>query len=470
MCSKKLLSVALALFSGVAECATIERTLVRQMWPWNGEIRVEYRISGVTDPVDVQVGLSGNGQAIDVPTSAISGDVFSVMGDGIYAITLASPTNWVPQAVKDLSVTLTPVASSTTEANVIYRVYDLVSGACEDITVGSILNGSRGAWHWADPSGACLRPGEANDAAGLNLVWTGFNSDIAYKTTKLVMRYLPAKDQTVNLLNRSDRTGTVPVSCYIGVYEITQKQWELVMGSAAECSWPGDAMPVNTVSYNAIRGAGEANYWNDYSINAGANPPAEGSFLGLLRAKTKADFDLPTRAMWEYASQVNSLWRFASNGKDESACVKAGWNDNSPFDHIPISAAATDANFPGTYAGNAGSKKGPAVVGSYNPNMIGLYDTLGNVVEWCVDWHDGNVNQTNYTDCKGAANVDPEDCTKVWKTNADDKTGYKRFRAGSSYETALTGGMTPNYILSGSGASPDYTGAATGLRVVIVTE
>ena len=470
MKSVKTLCVASVLFSGIAECATIERTLMRQMWPWNGEIRVEYRISGVTDPVDVQIGLSGNGQAIDIPASAISGDVFSVPKDGIYAITLAAPTNWVPQAVKDLSVTLTPVAPSTTEANVIYRVYDLVSGACEDVTVGSILNGSRGAWRWADPSGERLRPGEANDAAGLNLVWTGFNADIAYKTTKLVMRYFPAKGQTARLLNRSDKKETIPVSYFIGVYEITQKQWELVTGSAAECSWPGDAMPVNTVSYDAIRGADEANYWNDYSINAGANPPAEGSFLGLLRTKTKADFDLPTHAMWEYASQVNSLWQLASDGKNASVCAKAGWNDNSPFEHATLDAAKTDANFPGTYAGNAGTSKGPAAVGSYNPNMIGLYDTLGNVMEWCVDWHDGNVRQSDYTDCKGAPNIDPADCTKVWKNKVDDKTGYKRFRAGTSYETAMSSGMTPNYTLSGSGASPNSTGAATGLRVVIVTE
>lgn len=80
------------------------------------------------------------------------------------------------------------------------------------------------------------------------------------------------------------------------------------------------------------------------------------------------------------------------------------------------------------------------------------------------------MRQSDYTDCKGAPNIDPADCTKVWKNKVDDKTGYKRFRAGTSYETAMSSGMTPNYTLSGSGASPNSTGAATGLRVVIVTE
>jgi formylglycine-generating enzyme required for sulfatase activity len=323
-----------------------------------------------------------------------------------------------------------------------------------------------GSWHFADTNAACLEAGVSVHAALTNIVWTGVNSNIVYKTKKLAMRYLPGETAIVNLLNRTDKPGSIGFDYYIGVYEVTQKQWELVAGSPAQCSWVSDLKPVNSVSYNSIRGADETNYWSKMT---GGNAPHPDSFLGKLRARTGVAFDLPTRAMHEYATQANSRWRFANDGNSTSGSKNGAWNDDSPFKNIPISAADIDPNLPGTYDENAGYNVGPSEVGSFACNKVGLFDTIGNVREWCVDWHDAGMKQSNYTELMGAANVDPKDPSLIWKNNKDEKRGSMRYCAGTTYLTSLKSGMTPNYFnAKEAGLAPDGASRDTGLRLVIV--
>lgn len=179
-----------------------------------------------------------------------------------------------------------------------------------------------------------------------------------YRTTKLVLRRIPAgsfvmgSDQT----NGSRRVAlTKPF--YMGVFEITQRQWELVKGS-----WPGfspsssygcgDAYPAYNVSYNDIRGSSSGARWPaSSSVDAS-------SFLGRLRAKTGLDFDLPTEAQWEYACRAGTATTYY-------------WGD------------AMDGAY-AWYYNNSGRTTHP--VGTRTPNAWGLYDMSGNVLEWCRDW------------------------------------------------------------------------------------
>ena len=468
---RKTLFLAMALGTLSLSAATVDRVMVRQMWPWNGAIRIEYKLSGVTAPVDLKVSLAERGTPIALPTSAFSGGVYNVSADGVYAITVTPTADVLPNAVKDLSVKLEPVAPSSTEANVIYRVYDLDTGACENVTVGEILSGNLGAWHWADPASACLKPGEANDAAGTNLVWTGFNSDDVYKTSKLVMRYLPAKGALVHILNYKTSSGVVPDDFWVAVYETTQAQWTKIHGTTPSFRTPGDLKPASNVKYDDIRGAkgpeGEEAkyYW--------PNNPDPDSFLGKLRTKTGAAFDLPSQAVWEYAGQVNSRWATCNNYP-----VKGAYNTNVPFgtedgalgypdpdDPNGRFSWPSDPNYPGTYKGNASTY---ADVGSYAPSVVGLYDFHGNVGEFCVDWSNGNVRQSDQTSLAGAANVDLDDPTmmKAWNTTADPTgKGTKRMIIGSNWSTPLAD-QTPNYTRSN--LDPGTASTSTGFRVVIM--
>ena len=179
-----------------------------------------------------------------------------------------------------------------------------------------------------------------------------------YKTTKLVLRRIwPGVIPT--------RDAATTKSYYIGVFEVTQRQYELVMETRP--SYFNDASlyatrPVEQVSYNMIRGSSNGAKWPSSSAVDSS------SFMGKVRSKTGInEFDLPTEAMWEYACRAGTTTDYNS-GKNCS---------DSAMDEV------------GSYAGNGNVTR---KVGSYQPNTWGLYDMHGNVSEWCLDWYGGAIS------------------------------------------------------------------------------
>ncbi len=241
-----------------------------------------------------------------------------------------------------------------------------------------------------------------------------------YKTTKLVMRRIPAGSFTMgsptNELGRySDEpqhSVTLTKDFYIGVFEVTQKQWERVMGT-----WPSyfnnaayrESRPVEGVSYNEIRGT-VANWPVDGNVDTN-------SFMGLLRAKTGQALDLPTEAQWEYACRAGTTNAL-----------------NSGFD-LTNTAADVHMDAVGRYWYNGGSgydangdvSVGSAKAGSYLPNAWGLYDMHGNVWEWCLDWYEsapagaldppGPASGTGRVLRGGGWYGDARSCRSAYRTN-----------------------------------------------------
>ena len=221
-----------------------------------------------------------------------------------------------------------------------------------------------------------------------------------YRKTKLAMRKIPKGTFTMGSpadeLGRDSRETqhqvTLTKDFYIGVFEVTQKQWELVMGN-----WPSyfnnidvrEVRPVETVSYDDIRGSTAGAEWPSNS-----NVDAD-SFMGKLRQKTGIDaFDLPTEAQWEYACRANT-----------STALNNGTNLVSTDQDMNMGLV-------GRYGYNGGSSESQGVgldgatakVGSYLPNEYGLYDMHGNVCEWSLDWLDVNAySSTAVTDPPGQA-------------------------------------------------------------------
>ena len=131
---------------------------------------------------------------------------------------------------------------------------------------------------------------------------------------------------------------------YLGKFVVTQEQWQAVMGDDNNPSrFKGPRNPVETVN------------WDDCQ-----------AFLSKLNrdldTSGKRKFRLPTEAQWEYACRGDRTthWDF---GDDESELGDYAW-----------------------YLGNNPGRE-PHPVGLKKPNLFGLYDMYGNVMEWCEDWY-----------------------------------------------------------------------------------
>lgn len=199
-------------------------------------------------------------------------------------------------------------------------------------------------------------------------------TDNTCKTTELWLRFIPAghfkmgsNESELGRLGRFETRRLVILTkpYYMGVFEVTQKQWALVMGNNP-ASDKGDTRPVESVSYDDIRGTKEGALWPTSSR------VDMDSFIGKLRERTKHPFDLPTEAQWEYACRAGTVTAF-SNGKD----LTDEYNCKNMMEI-------------GRYPNNRNDGKGKGdthtCVGSYQPNPWGLYDMHGNVLEWNLDY------------------------------------------------------------------------------------
>ena len=140
--------------------------------------------------------------------------------------------------------------------------------------------------------------------------------------------------------NESPRHSVTLSSFEIGKYEVTQGQWEEVMGSnPSYFDTCGDNCPVEQVS------------WNDTQ-----------KFIITLNSQTGQSYRLCTEAEWEYAARAGTETKWYC-GNDESCLDNIAW-----------------------YSYNSERKTHP--VGTKSSNAWGLYDMSGNVYEWVEDWFD----------------------------------------------------------------------------------
>ncbi len=355
--------------------ATVSNVKLSSRWPWNGWVDVDYTLK--TSPAGALALVSLSGQDHDLgralAAKTLSGDgATDAVAAGARRISwnVGADHPGVAAAAFTVDVTAVPVTAPAPGGNGTYMVID--------------LSGGTGA------SGYPVSYLDAVPAGG----WTD-----EYKMTKLVLRRIPAGIFTMG--SPSDELGrydsedqhqvTISRPFYMGVFEVTQKQWELVMG--AKPSYFSNASyyatrPVECVSYNNIRGSSNGAKWPSSS------DVDTTSFMGKLRAKTGlATFDLPTEAQWEYACRAGTTTALNSgkNLTGTSSCANMAEVGRYWY------------NGGNGYSSSCTTSAGTAKVGSYLPNAWGLYDMHGNVWEWCLDWWTSNLGTTAVTDPVGAA-------------------------------------------------------------------
>jgi formylglycine-generating enzyme required for sulfatase activity len=130
---------------------------------------------------------------------------------------------------------------------------------------------------------------------------------------------------------------------------VTQEQWKAVTGDNPS-HFKGEAnLPVENVSWNLCQ-----------------------AFLRQLTQRDGLPYRLPSEAEWEYACRSGTT---------------------TPF-HFGDAISTDQANYDGNYAYGNGKKgvyrEKTTPVGSFPPNLWGLYDMHGNVWQMCQDWYDGH--------------------------------------------------------------------------------
>jgi len=207
------------------------------------------------------------------------------------------------------------------------------------------------------------------------------------------------------LRNETQHEVTLTQPFYMQTTEVTQKQWEAVMGNNPSHSTScGENCPVEEIS------------WNDIQL-----------FMNALNNLDQDSYRLPTEAEWEYAARAGSVTALANGNLTETSCgydpnlVEMGW-----------------------YCNNSENTTHP--VASKVANAWGLYDMHGNVWEWCQDRF-GRYPVDAATDPTGPTDLG---------------LGYRVLRGGSYYAIAARSRSAQRWS-----DPPNETSWSHGFRLVL---
>lgn len=329
------------------------------------QVMVTYNLSA---SAIVTLAIETNGVNIgDNFVTTISGDVNRVVEDsGSKSIVWSAGVDWPEHLVEDARARVTAWSLDTPPQ---YCAVDLAAGSETE---------SFNVYYY---------PSEAGVPGGV--------SNNTYKTSMILLRQVeatpgtgflmgsPTSDPNRDASRESEARTWVSKPYYIGVYQITQRQWRRIMDTNPSYfdnpdHW--EMRPVEFVNYNLIRGSSDGAGW------PGSSAVDSDSFLGILRAKTDIEtFDLPTEAQWEWACRAGTTGAL-NNGKEILD------NRNTDSDLALLGRYKHNGGLVESETGSFSSapknctpENGTAIVGSYLPNAWGLYDMHGNVFEFCID-------------------------------------------------------------------------------------
>ena len=369
-------AVAVATSATIPNVASAATTItvdsVVQRWPWNNKVDITYTVGGGQD-------LANGSYKKIVFTTVIDGATYTIDGTtdvGASANAGTHTVTWtLPDGVKSTNCTMSAaVYASDAPSGDDYMIVDLTKTS-DNITYEGLL--------------------ATQDASNAR-----YNT-AAFKTDKLVLRKVPAGgpyptgDSANYSSDNASKTWTTDRAYYIGVFPVTQYQYKKLYGSNP--SGKTSTISGNTTDHRPV----EQVSWDDLRLSTTAPTSAipavasnSGTFFQRLNYVTgnKYGFDLPTEVMFEIAERAGATTTYY-------------WGGTMVTNYVVCSD-------------NSGSST--VAVGSRLPNAWGLYDTAGNVWEWCLD-DQVSGNLTARTDA----------FVPAWASGAS-----RRFRGGGSWNNA----------------------------------
>lgn len=413
-----VMTCAAAMACGVS-ASSVTISSVTQRWPWNNKVDITYTVQGgQTRAVGVYCGLrfalTANGQTYGFEGASIGASA----EDGTHTVTWTAPQGIV---TTDASLTATLFSTNVPSGND-YMVVDLDSGV-------------------VIYEGLFATQAESNSR---------YNND-AYKTSKLVLRKVPRwsdRDVLPNAVALSALTGyptgddvhyaTIPAGenssrlnsrkdwptdrdFYIGLFLVTQAQYAKVGADYTPSIAANSKCPIRSVGWDDLRGS-TTSPTSSISVVSASGTGTFFQRLGYLVGNRFA-FDLPTEVMFEIAERAGATTTYY-------------WGDTFNGDYV-------------VYNGN--SNNNLVDVGSRLPNDWGLYDTAGNVWEWCRD---------------AAAMAD-----LALRPNAFEvyfgENAARRYRGGSSYDKPSN---NVGFYASRRASSNNTRDPGIGFRVALVAQ
>ncbi|MEI6206917.1 MAG: SUMF1/EgtB/PvdO family nonheme iron enzyme [Desulfuromonadales bacterium] len=313
------------------------------------ESNTDWRIAGAGD-------LDGNGIADIIWHNKTTGQVYGMQTNGLSvtggAMMYTEPnTNWEIVSVGNYN--------SDNKAELLW--WNQLTGQLYLMPMNGLDVGSGGSLLYTEPDTTWHIQGETEwrdnlYGKGVTTTTTALTSaTMTDPTTGMVLVKVTGGTYTMGDTfgdGRSDEQPQHQVTLsdfYIGRYEVTQEEWQAVMGyNPSYFTSCGASCPVEMVSWNDIQ-----------------------TFITTLNQRSGKNYRLPTEAEWEYAAR--------SGGKSEKY------------------SGSSDVNAVAWYYSNSSNTTHP--VGLKQPNGLGLYDMSGNVWEWVSDWYGAysSTAQTNPT-------------------------------------------------------------------------
>ena len=425
--STALAGIVAALASTASAAPSITVDNVVQRWPWNNKLDITYTVSGgqnLAAGVYARIVFTAEVNNVSYEIDGVR-DVGASASDGQHTVTWTMPSG-------------------------------LRAGGCT--MTATLLS--------ADvPSGDDYMIVDLTKASG-NVTWEGLFATQAasneryntadYKTDKIVLRKIPRWADSGVLPNAADlpangyptghsqyqyggnqansvKTWATARAYYIGVFPITQYQYEKIYGTNPSQNQnnivEGNEIahrPVEQVSYDDLRLATTASTSSIPAVVSNS-----GTFLQRLNFITgnRYGFDLPTDVMFEIASRAGATTAYY-------------WGDVPDGAYIVCSE-------------NSGNST--VAVGSRLPNAWGLYDTDGNVLNLCIDGY-----------VPGNMTTRPDAFTPSWGDQNDSQQGKLRRCRGAGYN----GSMTNNRFWASYRANVehDQRGFNLGFRISWIAE